>query len=152
VAPGEVERFDVGADLLDVGVDRSLSGGLDLKRIHQCRLRTLDLRREHGLFAHERVDEPLDQWDQVACQLEPSYALARPSQQRPGLAAEVERRVLGWQRMGNEGVDRLPSDGAALYGAGHASHGASKGSDRFLDPETTNVRFFLVNAAKRLLI
>jgi len=54
--------------------------------------------------------------------------------------------------MGNEGLDRLSGDGAALNCAGRASHGASKESDRFLDAGIINVRFFLVNVAKRLLI
>jgi hypothetical protein len=47
-------------------------------------------------------------------------SLAR--QQPPELTAEVERRILWRQGMGNERLDPLAGDGAALVYAGRACH------------------------------
>ena len=59
LGPRVVRGVDVAADLLDIGVGRG-GVGLDLEQVHQRRLRSLDLHREYGLLADERVREPVD--------------------------------------------------------------------------------------------
>ena len=73
------ERVEVVAHLLDVCVGRgALVGallGLERKQIDEARLRAFDLRREHGFFADECVDEPIPRRDHLPGQLEANEGL-----------------------------------------------------------------------------
>ena len=60
LAAGVGERLKVVADLLDVGVRGRAVVRFEREEVDQGRLGTFDLRGEYRLFAHERIDEPVE--------------------------------------------------------------------------------------------
>ena len=69
----QIFRRDISelANVFDL-VGRFFATCLVCEQVHQRRLRSLDLRRDHGLLAHERVDEPLERRHHLARELKPA--------------------------------------------------------------------------------
>ncbi len=72
LSAGERQRSEVVAYLLDVDAwRRRKAHSLPVEQLHQGRLGPFDLAGEHGLLAHERVDESIAPGDHLARELEP---------------------------------------------------------------------------------
>jgi hypothetical protein len=116
------ERVEVVAHLLDVGVGRgALLGavlGLEREQVDEGRLRALDLRREHGLLADERVDEPVERGDHLPSQLEANEGLLSRTEALGQGGVDDDGRIRGRQRVRDEGRDLLPTHGGPLVSSG----------------------------------
>ena len=109
---GMIDRCDIVGDVLYV-VDVRGSGLLSLlpgQHVDQSRLGAFDLRGQQGLLAHEGIDEPFERRDHLAGQVESRqrrFSVAQWFGQRcQPLGAES-----GWERIGDEGLDRLSGNG-----------------------------------------
>jgi hypothetical protein len=93
------ERFEIVADLLDVGIGscarRFALLGLEGEEVHEGRLRPLDLGGQDRFLADERIDEPVERRDHLACEL----------QSKEGLPGGVMKTLVDEDR-------RLPGGGA----------------------------------------
>jgi hypothetical protein len=117
------ERVEVVAHLLDVGAGRSprlgTVLGLEREQVDEGRLRALDLRRDHGLLAHERVEEPVERRHHLPGQLEANQGLLSGTEAGGDGGVDDERR----RRRRRQGVreggrDLLPAHGGPLVSSG----------------------------------
>ena len=128
--PGEYERGDVVADLLDVGrrpcgILASLHG-LVVEQVYQRGLCALDLGGDDGLLTDEGVDEPVQRRHHRAGNLEPGDALLRGAEARVE-THQVERRILRRERIGDERAHGFAACNYDLVTTGDAGHGGSGG-------------------------
>jgi hypothetical protein len=116
------ERVEVVAHLFDVGVGCGAAFaavlGLEREQVDEGRLRSLDLRREHGLLADERVDEPVERGDHLPGQLEANERLLSRTEALSQGGVDDDGRIRGRQRVRDEGRDLLPTHGGPLVSSG----------------------------------
>lgn len=133
------EGFEVVAHLLDVGVGRGNRRGallgLEREQVDEGRLRPLDLRREHGLFADEGVEKPVERRNHLAGEFEANERLLGGTEAPGQRGVEDDGRLHGRQGVRDEGRDLLPTEGGPLVSSsgspGHVGSASKARRTRF---------------------
>jgi hypothetical protein len=120
LAAGVGERTEIIRDVFDIGIGCGVLLGLESEKVDEGSLRTLDLRRDHCLLAHEGVDKPIERGHHLAREFEPTERLLGLAEPVFDLAGNNECRMSGRQIEGNEGLDLLPASDPGFVSPGNA--------------------------------